>query len=269
MNQKSTCLILFILLFGLAIISLSLAIPPDTHAHPAYGFTPQPPPPPGGGGGDDDDDDGGGTGGQPEPGSEGGSDDTPPPDYIIVQLERCDLICAADYPVAEVGQPVEQVAADGTGDQTFAPPLPIDSEVLAHVRLVHQGSGWITEAILSDAKSTRIAVPYPGRWEIFLIEEPEFSRPEAVDPTRLGLIQIKVQLESGPISLGEVEANVAEPQYVLCPVPCVIDLPPPTLPETGANTTPPVLLFISTAFVGLLLYLTYRTYRKPIRRSRN
>ena len=42
----STMLLLPVLFFLLAILSLNLINPSDSYAHPSYGFTPQPPPPP-------------------------------------------------------------------------------------------------------------------------------------------------------------------------------------------------------------------------------
>ncbi len=263
LNKKSLPLIFLASFFFFSIIGLNLALAPETHAHPPYGFTPQPPPPPSDGGGSDDDDNG-----DPSPPDNGSSDnnDEPPTDFVIVQIERCDLSCSVDYDLAG-GEDYQLIAAVDNGDLSFPLLVPKQTavstvEILAQVQLIHQGSGWIAEGTLSDTKSTRLAVPYPGRWEIFLVDEPKLVSTEAVDPTGLNLSQLQAQLADGPVSLGTVEANVTEVQWVKCPIACVVDPPPPVLPETGSDQTPAaLLLFIGSAFLWLLGFLSYRTWR--------
>jgi hypothetical protein len=260
LNKKSLPLIFLAFFFLFSIVGLNLALAPETHAHPPYGFTPQPPPPPSDGGGSDDD-------GDTSPPDNGGidNDDKPPTDFVIVQIERCDLSCSVDYDLAG-GEDYQPIAAVDTGDPSFPllvpKPNPVSTvQVLAQVQLIHQGSGWIAQGVLSDANSTRLALPYPGRWEVFLISQPEFMTGDPLDPSNLNLNQLQTQLADGPVSLGTVEANVTEVQWVKCPIACVVD-PPPVLPETGGDQTPAsLLLFIGSALVWLLGFQGYRTWR--------
>lgn len=217
-----------LLLSGISAINFSL--PATVQAGPLAGFTPSP----GDNGGDHDDGD------SPE--------DEPartPTDYVMVQLEQCALLCAAG---TAGSQPAYQPLAQRSLDQAELPPLvPIAEaapvEVQAPVRLVHEGSGFITEGVLSTQHSSRLVVPYPGRWELFLTGRPQFITAEAVDVSGTNLAELQSQLATGPISLGQVEANTAEPQWVRCPIACVIEPPaavpadvgPPTLPETGGE----------------------------------
>ncbi|MBN1218723.1 MAG: hypothetical protein JXM69_07340 [Anaerolineae bacterium] len=233
-HYKINFVILTALFVSLAVIGLAVAAPPDAQAHPPYGFTPPappppppPPPPPGGGG------DGGNSGGS----SGGGQSKQPPPDYVIVQIERCDLSCAVDDALPGV-------------------------ETVAHVQLIHQGSGWITEATLSDAQSTRLAVPYAGRWQVFLVSAPELVAPNMLDTTHLNLAQLQTQLTDGAVLLGEVEINADQTQWIKCPLVCVIE-PPPAMPVTG-NETPHYPLFGligGSLFVLLGLLIFYWGYR--------
>ena len=229
-------LMLIVSALVLVIIGANLALPADTYAHPSYGFTPQPPPPPGGGG-DDSGDNGGGD--------SGGSDNELPPDYVWVELDRCDLSCSVGYASKPIG---------------LASPLSSPTEVQVRVQLIHQGSGWIAEAVISDAGSTRLAVPYPGQWEVFMIGEPELVGATAFDATNLNLEQLRSSLTVAPVSLGLVEANTPEPQLVKCPIACVIEPPPETLPQTGGDrSTATLIILTNIAFlvsVGLSMYLT-------------
>ena len=152
-------------------------------------------------------------------------------------------------------------------DQFLQTLVPINNsvstvEVLAPVQLIHHGSGWIAEGVISDAKNTRIAVPYPGQWEVFLVAEPQFVTPETIDATSLNLEQLRTQLTNAPVSLGMVETNTATTQWIKCPVDCVIDLPPPTLPETGSSDTQlsVLLLLAAGSLLGGLGILIYRTH---------
>ncbi len=220
----------------LVVIGANLALPADTYAHPSYGFTPQPPPPPGGGG--DDGDENGGSG------DSRGSDDELPPDYVWVELERCDLSCSVNYASKPAG---------------LASPLSTPPEVRVRVQLIHQGSGWIAEGVISDASSTRLAVPYPGQWEVFMMDEPELVGMTAFDTTNLNLEQLRSTLTVAPVSLGLVEANTPEPQMVKCPIACVIEPPPETLPETGGDRAMAYLIFlIGALFITILGLLMAR-----------
>jgi len=251
---KSILVIIMVLIFALTVIGTNLAFPADTHAHPAYGFTPPaPPPPPDDGGGDD------GDNGQDDSRSGGGNDssdddDEIPPDYILVELDRCDLSCSVNYERKPTGQ---------------AAPLLTPAEVRVRVQLIHQGSGWIAEGIISDAGTTRFSVPYPGQWEIFMMSEPEFIGATAFDPTSLNLDQLRTDLSATPISLGLVEANTAEPQLVKCPIACVVDPPPDYLPQTGGDQSTAILIiFTNVAFllsIGLLMFL--RRKKCPTQRN--
>ena len=253
-------LILFASFLLLTIMGMNLVAPPETYAHPQYGFTPQPPPPPPDGGGDDGDSDN-------DDGGDQTRDDQPPTDYVDVQIERCDLSCSANYATASNGQIFEPIAAIESDDQFLQTLVPINDrvstvEVLAPIQLIHHGSGWIAEGVVSDSKNTRIAVPYPGQWEVFLVAEPQFVAPETIDPTGLNLEQLKTQLINAPVSLGMVEANTSTTQKIKCPVECVVDLPPPTLPETGSSNTQlsVLLLLAGGSLLGGLGILIYRTH---------
>ncbi len=245
---KSILVVIIVSIFVLSVIGTNLALPADTHAHPAYGFTPPaPPPPPDDGGGDDGDngqDDSDGDDSRSGGNDSSDDDDEIPPDYILVELDRCDLSCSVNYERKPAGQ---------------AAPLSTPAEVRVRVQLIHQGSGWIAEGIISDVGSTRISVPYPGQWEIFMMSEPEFIGATALDPTPLNLDQLRTDLLAAPISLGIVEANTAEPQLVKCPITCVIDSSPDYLPQTGGEQSAAILI-ISTNVgfllsIGLLMFL--------------
>jgi len=245
---KSILVVIIVSIFVLIVIGTNLALPADTHAHPAYGFTPPAPPPPPDDGGGDDGDNGQDDSDDNNSGSDGGNDsrddgdDEIPPDYILVELDRCDLSCSVNYEHKPAGQ---------------AAPLSTPAEVRVRVQLIHQGSGWIAEGIISDVGGTRISVPYPGQWEIFMMSEPEFIGVTAFDPTPLNLDQLRTDLSAAPISLGMVEANTAEPQLVKCPITCVIDSPPDYMPQTGGDQSTAILIiFTNVAFllsIGLLM----------------
>lgn len=243
--------------FGLTIIGLNLTAPPETHAHPAYGFTPPPPPPPpppdGGGNGNDSDGDG-----------ENNHKDKLPPDYVIVQMQSCNLkSCSIDSVAGDTGQKYELLAAAKGSEQLFPLLVPLNDntvpvEMLAHIRLIHEGSGWIAEGTISDAKSTRFALPYPGHWEVFLLSPPEFMTVEALDMTQVNLAKLQASLAAGPVSLGIVEANAPQTRWVKCPLACVIESPPPELPVTGAETFFPLQLYIGALLLWILAFLIYR-----------
>jgi hypothetical protein len=249
----------FCLVMGLAIVNLSL--PAAVQAGPLAGFTPSPGD---NGDGDNDNDD-------PPPVDEGeGEPGRTPTDYVMIQLEQCDRVCAAGPAGSEVAY---QPLAHSSHDQAGLPPLlPLAEaapvEVQAPVRLVHEGSGFITEGTLSTLHSSRLMVPYPGRWEVFMTGQPQFMTAETVDVSGTNLADLQSVLANGPVSLGQVEANTAEPQWVKCPITCVIEPPavappndsPHTLPETGGEQPEPAfdLLFaligvfvLSTAGAGL------------------
>jgi hypothetical protein len=260
-KPKLVVLILLAFLLLTAMSGINLALPPDTHAHPPYGFTPQPPPPPppppGGGGDDGDDNPPNDTGG-------GDRDHQPPSDYVIIQLERCNLSCAAGYPAAAATNDAALLAAN----QAAGPLLQnmasiVSAETLARVRLVHRGSGWIAEGVISDAGSTRFALPYPGLWDVFLMAEPQLTRADTASLAQLNLEQLHTQLANGPVSLGTVEANTAATQWVNCPLACIINPPPPVLPETGADRRNATALFIAGGLLFWLLGLSTYKFHHP------
>jgi hypothetical protein len=143
-------------------------------------------------------------------------------------------------------------------------------ELLLPVQLVHDGSAFIVEGELSDLKATRFAVPYPGRWQVWLTGNPRFMTTQAVDVSGSNLANLQTQLAHGPVSLGSVEANTPEPQLVKCPLACVLPEPPPVeappnLPETGADRSNELslagVLFIGgleMALLGLTLWAIIR-----------
>jgi hypothetical protein len=139
--------------------------------------------------------------------------------------------------------------------------------MLAHVQLIHQGSGWIAEGTISDLKAVSFAVPYPGQWQVFLIEEPEFATGEALELTGADIKMLQAGLSQAPLLLGVVEADTGEPQRVACPLSCptaAADFTPApaALPESGAAGVPlPLLPFIGGGILWLLAYLSYQRYR--------
>jgi hypothetical protein len=226
MNGKFFVLMLLALVLLAPMIGLSLYLPAETLAHPQYGFTPQPPPPP------------------PPPPPEqpprqetarDSRDDRGPTDVVSVQLDICISICP---PVA--GGEAGQVGEAGS-----------EIEVLAPVQLIHQGSGWIATATLSNLRSAQLAVPYPGQWQVFLVDRPEFPA-ATFEAAGFGQVQLLSSPDGESVLLGVVEANVGVTQLVDCPV-CVA--PPPVeevtllLPVTGTGRLSP----LEIAAFGLIL----------------
>jgi hypothetical protein len=234
MKKHQTLLTLLIIsTIVLAMVGLNLLIPAETQAHPEYGFTTTPPPRPDDG--DDDDDDGGG----------GGDDDTTPADYVMVQIDQCDLVCLYAY--------------DGEDSASISQAPVI--EVSVPVRFVHEGTGWIAEAVLSDGTSVQVPVPYSGDWEVFMIDTPQINTSIPVDTSLLNL----PDLSGGPISLGIIQANTENPEMILCPVLCVIQ-PTPTpaapahLPESGIEAQTAYGIFLAGGVFLIIsgLFLAYR-----------
>jgi hypothetical protein len=146
----------------------------------------------------------------------------------------------------------------GEGDQSSPLLKPINPpelapELLAPVQLVHQGSGFIVEGVISNLKNTRFSLPYPGRWEVFLTAQPEIVSPQASNDSGL-----RASLAEGqwtlPASMGIVEANSSVPQSVDCPLNCVKP-PPDTLPETGITLAQDNSLIATLIVAGLSLIL--------------
>ena len=248
-NSKIVTLMALMIFVLVMLIGTGLIFPLRTQAHPAFGFTPTPVP--------TRDHGGGGGGGETKP------PDTIPPDFVLVRLDRCDLTCLEQY--GQLGNPANLLAAGPSLDPDFNPLAMAASavaapEVQVPVQLVHQGSGFRVEQILSDAGATRIPVPYPGQWQVFITGNPQLVTATAFDISRTNLADFSASLAAGPIPVGLVEANTSEPQLVKCPVACVIEPTPtpqpedpPFLPETGQaqGEIPPVIgLFLMG--VGLL-----------------
>jgi len=248
-NIKSMLLIILGAVMLITIVGFGLVVPVETHAHPAYGFTPTPVP---SGGGDDD---------------HSSSPPVSPPeeekltDYVLVQLDQCDLECSEDFAGAE--QIVYPLLASTATDELSLPllvntgefvPVP---EIQVPVQMIHQGSGWIVDEMLSTERSNRIMVPYSGQWEIFMTGQPRFITAEAVNVTGTNLAELQAQVANDPVSLGVVEANTQEAQLIRCPIQCVVQPPPPEevffLPETGGafEITPKTALVIT----GLALFI--------------
>jgi len=110
---------------------------------------------------------------------------------------------------------------------------PLDPALTAgeiHVRLVHEGSGWISEGTISMGQKASFQVPYPDRWQVFLINENE-----------------------PPVLLGTVQANGGA-QLLDCPAQCPAPPPPPpVLPETGNKDQAVSLDIVIVVTAGLLL----------------
>jgi hypothetical protein len=247
-RQMTQCR-LFTLLMIIVLISLGLtgalfAAAADTHAHPAYGFTPTPTSQPPGDNGDDGDTD--------SPSDDGAS----PIDYVWVQIDRCDLDCLIEVEFAQAAPAAGLLDWAGVESAVVADP----PEMLIEVDMVHQGSGWIARGTLSNQRPTRVSVPYPGRWEIFLVSNPSFVTANAIDPGGTNLPQIQADLAVAAIPLGVVDANSAAVQLVKCPVICLIEPPPEPvesqLPVTGSNGVLLALhLIFGAAYVSLTLGL--------------
>jgi hypothetical protein len=126
-------------------------------------------------------------------------DNDEPDDEVTIQFS-CNLTCSLDQPLA------------------------INE---AHVRLVHDGSGWVAEGTVSTGQIARFRVPYPDQWQVYLITEEE--------PPRL---------------LGTVNANSGV-QLVDCPGDC--PEPPPALPETGTKDLTQFLDIVIIVLWGLIL----------------
>lgn len=259
LNLKTLLPFLISLVLLAFIVVVNVNTPPVVRAAPLAGFTPDP----GDGGGDDGDGD---VTHAPSPADEGRA----PTDYVLVRLDQCDMLrCNANASTSSY-EPLAYYSAE----QSVAPVLVpiteanVDFEIIAPVRMVHDGSGFIAVGDLSTQHDTRISVPYPGKWEIFLTGEPRFMTAAAVDVTGTNLAQVAAALSEGPVSIGVVEANTTAAQLVKCPIACVIDSPapttaaPPGLPETGGVpaetvflTTIIILIGLILTFVGLNLYV--------------
>lgn len=127
------------------------------------------------------------------------SDDDEPDDEVTFQFS-CNLTCSLDQPPAATE---------------------------AHVRLIHDGSGWIAEGTASTGQIAHFRVPYPDQWQVYLITD--------WDPPRL---------------LGTVNANSGV-QLVDCPGDC--PEPPPALPETGTKDPIKFLDMVIVVLWGLIL----------------
>jgi hypothetical protein len=120
-------------------------------------------------------------------------------------------------------------------------------DIQGRVQLIHRGSGWIAEGIINNRTGTQFRVPYPGQWDVYLIEPPTGLSSPMTSPTDL------------PRFLGVVEADSGL-QLVACPGSCPA-LPTPTpeapsfLPETGDSPQVGNRL-VSFAWLGLALILS-------------
>lgn len=253
--------LLLALPFIFILLVIQLNAPTAAKAKPLAGFTPTPVT-------------------TPDDGDDGGSDDDdnpsrrndPPTDYVLVEVERCDLLhCSVS--VGSDQASFQSMSLAGTPDMPQPHFTPLSQpqaqpEMLLPVRLVHDGSAFIIEGELSDVKATRFAVPYPGRWEVWIIGPPRFVTAEAMDLSRSNLADLQSRLVQAPVSLGWVEADTPEPQLLKCPLACVIDEPPPHLPETGAATSNSLslidLLFsgLGVSLIGLMLWAALHYKRR-------
>lgn len=248
------------LLLTLALINLST--PAQVRAGPLAGFTPSPPDD-----GDDGDDSSDPFG--PTTPADSGSDELSP-DYVYIQMDRCNLSCSAGVADSTGMSSFQPLAAAEADDWLSSLLVPITNElstaeVHMPVQLIHDGSGWIAEAVLSDQQSSRVSVPYPGQWEVWLVGEPELIAAEAPDMSGTNLLQLQNDLADGPVSLGTVEANTGEPQLVKCPLACVIEASPVELPPTGEGRSRLISLLklvllggIGLVLIGLIIRLVAR-----------
>jgi hypothetical protein len=194
---KSTLLIrslILLLSIVFIFIFIGLAAPTTTQAGPDYGLTPTPtslPP----------------TANPvspptptPQPTQTHKEPDDDEPDDEVTFQFSCNLTCSLDQPLAVTE---------------------------AHVRLIHDGSGWIAEGTASTDQIAHFRVPYPDQWQVYLITEE--------DPPRL---------------LGTVNANSGA-QLVDCPGDC--PQPPPALPVTGTKDPIKFLDMVIIVLWGLIL----------------
>jgi hypothetical protein len=262
-NRPASISIMFLaLLFLFVIIGLNLINPVETQAHPEYGFTPQPPPPPATPTGNDSDQEGD---------DDEDDSDQPPPHEVTVQIETCNLSCSTGMaPEDKGGGDLLAFASTNNPLNQTAGPIgydPVSPEMLLHVRLIHLGSGFITEGTISDAKPVSFPVPYPDNWQVFLLDPPEFVTADTVDLAGTNLETLQTNLSKGPLYLGTVQADTDEPQRLPCPLNCptaAADFKPGpvALPESGADTpSMPVLPFISSGILLFLAFFAYQRYR--------
>jgi hypothetical protein len=175
-------------------------------------------------------------------------------------MSQCDMTCVAG--TAQGDQPDYELLAYSVSDTANAPLLvPIANniaslEVIAPVRLVHEGSGFIAEGTISTQHSTHFSVPYPGYWEVFLTGQPQLATGQIPDLSRTNLAQLQANLADEPISMGVIEANTETAQMVRCPIECVIETPPAAvpqyLPETGDDNVSPIIFLL---IIGLTLII--------------
>jgi hypothetical protein len=141
-----------------------------------------------------------------------------------------------------------------------------DVETQTQVRLIHEGSGFMVEGTISDLQSTHFALPYPGKWKVFMIAPAQFMTADAIVAPASNLAQVQAAVAVEPILLGEVEADAPAAQMVKCPIECVAtpvaDIPV-HLPITGANKVTSPLLFVTIAFVGLIALWLCRSDAYP------
>ena len=257
-------LIVGLLLIGV-LATFQLYIPADVQAGPLPGFTPNP----GDGGNDDDNDDDNDASRPPDDNS-----GTTPTDYVLVRLDQCDLICLEQNQNASITEAQFEPLAYHLDDASAVPifePLAasvVDFAIVVPVKIVHEGSGFIAVGDLSTQQSTRISVPYPGKWEVFLTDMPRFMTAEAVEITGTNLSQLEQTLSDEPISMGVVDANTSQAQLIECPIECVIETPPPAstepfvLPQTGNNPVNTLavwfLIVVALAILGLSSYVSAR-----------
>ncbi|MBI1881731.1 MAG: hypothetical protein HYR94_26435 [Chloroflexi bacterium] len=261
-NSKLLLPFLFSLFLSLVIIVINFHIPTEAHAGPLAGFTPTP------------------QGNSPDNDNDNSSSDSPskdeaPPDYVLVEIDRCNLHCGVTSAQTDDQPGFQPLASVGVSDGApllFTPAAKPQAlpELLLPVQLVHDGSGFIVEGELSDTKPTRFSVPYPGHWQVWVTGSPHFMTAEAIDVSGSNMADLQSQLANGPVSLGLVEANTSEPQLVKCPLACVVDTPPavetpPLLPETGGllaiKINYPAFLItggVTLSLIGLILWTVYR-----------
>lgn len=151
--------------------------------------------------------------------------------FIKVQLPTCDLSCYFD-----------QV-----------------TEIRANVQLIHEGSGWIAEATLSNLGNTQIRVPYEGEWKVWLVSNPEvFGTP--IDPVTSQISEL-IYPDSLPALLGTVYTNSGT-QTVECPLIC--QEVPPALPTTGWQNTLGIQTILSIISATLILIMVSAAFRGKI-----
>ena len=131
-------------------------------------------------------------------------------------------------------------------------------DVAIPVQLIHIGSGWIVDTMISNTGVTQLQVPYGGEWQVFMVGEPQASAP------------VVVNTSAPPVLLGTIQADSGT-QFVACPVSAVCPTIPPTVetpeppddfPTSGGALSMPLILILSMIVLFVLLLSGFSSSRR-------